>query len=90
MILQEQWRRPRVGQVVRLGDGRTATVVMVRSANMVLKLLSEAEAYVLSAHERARFGQNWRDVYYQAEVVFESGIMNTVSTSQVVEILEST
>lgn len=88
--LIDQWPRPRVGQVVKLHDGRRGTVVVVRKANAVLKAMGEGEALLLSANQRARFGQNWREVYYQADIIFQTGVLHTIDTSHVESIHEPT
>lgn len=85
--LIEQYPRPRVGQRVRLYDGRVATVVAVLKANAVLKMMTEVEAIALATAAQARFGQNWREVYYHADVMYLSGTVDMIDTSKVREVL---
>lgn len=87
--LQDEYPLPRVGQGVRLHSGQVATVVGVYKANMVLKMLSEAQAIALAANARARFGQHWRDVYYHADVMFPSGAMDVIDTTKVAAVLDA-
>jgi len=85
--LIEQYPCPRVGQRVKLHDGRVATVVTVLKANSVLKMMTEAEAIALATNAQSCFGQNWRDVYYHADVMYPSGAMDIIDTSKVREVL---
>lgn len=87
--LIDQHPRPKVGQSVKLRDGRTARVVTVYRANAVLKMMSEAQAIGLAAQAQARFGHLWRDVYYQADVMYPSGAMDTIDTSRVEEVFDT-
>jgi len=86
--LIEQYPRPKVGQGVRLHDGRTATVVNVFKANSVLKMMTEVEAIALATMAQARFGEHWRDVYYHADVMFPSGTMDVIDTSKVRDVFD--
>lgn len=85
----DQYPLPRVGQMVRLHSGQVATVVGVYKANMVLKMLAEAQAIALAANARARFGRHWRDIYYHVDVMFASGAMDVVDTSKVAEVIDA-
>lgn len=87
--LIEQYPLPRVGQSVRLHDGKVAKVVNVFKANAVLKMMTEVEAIALSTNAQARFGQNWRDVYYHLDVMFPSGAMDVMDTSKVREVFDT-
>ena len=87
--LTEQYPTPKVGQAVRLNDGKVATVVTVYRANAVLKMMSDAQAIGLATQAQARFGHLWRDVYYQADVMYPSGAMDTVDTSRVKEVFDA-
>jgi hypothetical protein len=88
--LIEQYPLPKVGQSVRLHSGRVAKVVTVFKANTVLKMMKESEAIGLATRAQARFGQNWRDVYYHADVMFPSGVMDVIDTAEVAEIFDPT
>ena len=87
--LEKQYPMPRIGQFVRLHDGRDAKVVSVRNANAVLKLMKEDQAIVLATNAQSRFGHLWRDVYYHADVMYSSGAMDVIDTSKVQEIFDS-
>lgn len=87
--LIDQYPLPRVGQSVRLYDGRTAKVINVFKANSVLKMMTEVEAIALATNAQARFGQNWREVYYHLDVMFASGVMDVVDTSKVREVFDT-
>lgn len=87
--LAEQFPRPKVGQSVKLYDGRTARVVNVFRANAVLKMMTEVEAIALSTMAQARFGEHWREVYYHADVMFQSGAMDVIDTSKVVDVFDT-
>lgn len=85
--LIEQYPSPRVGQRVMLHDGRVATVVTVLKANAVLKMMTEVEAIALATNAQARFGHEWRTVYYHIDVMYPSGAMDIIDTSKVREVL---
>lgn len=87
--LIEQYPLPRVGQSVKLHNGRTAKVVNVFKANAVLKMMTEVEAIALATNAQARFGQHWREVYYHLDVMFPSGVMDVVDTSKVLEVFDA-
>lgn len=87
--LIDQFPRPRVGQSVKLHDGRVAKVVNVFMANSVLKMMKESQAIGLATRAQARFGENWRDVYYQADVMYPSGAMDIIDTAEVAEVFDS-
>lgn len=87
--LIEQFPLPKVGQSVRLYDGKTAKVVNVYKANAVLKMMTEAQAIGLATNAQARFGVYWRDVYYQADVMYPSGAMDIIDTSEVKEVFDA-
>lgn len=87
--LRGQYPLPRIGQQVRLHSGAVATVVAVYQANTVLKMLTESQAIGLAANARARFGGQWREVYYHADIMFPSGAMDVVDTSKVKEVLDA-
>jgi hypothetical protein len=87
--LIEQYPLPKVGQSVRLHNGKTAKVVNVFKANAVLKMMTEVEAIALATNAQARFGQNWREVYYHLDIMFQSGVMDVVDTSKVREVFDT-
>ena len=87
--ITEQYPTPRVGQSVKLNDGSTATVVNVFKANAVLKMMTEVEAIALATQAQARFGHQWREFYYQADIMYPSGVMDVIDTSKVREVFET-
>lgn len=86
--LIEQYPRPKVGQHVKLHTGQMAVVLAVYKANAVLKMMSEIGAIALASRAQARFGHKWRDVYYQADVMYPSGTMDIIDTSKVESIFD--
>lgn len=80
--------RPRVGQVVVLRDGSTATVVAVRRANDVLRAMSNDAAFVFGAEAAATYGANWRAVYYQADAE-RNGMLVTLTAKDVVDVRDA-
>jgi hypothetical protein len=86
MDLVDQYPRPRVGQVVTLRTGRTATVTAVRKANDLLRSLKDGAALVFASQARSLFGERWREVYYEADVVFQGGAITTVMASEVLSV----
>jgi len=88
-FLTEQYPRPKVGQSVRMHNGRVGKVVTVYKADSVLKMMKESEAIGLATNAQARFGQNWRDVYYQADIMYPSGVMDVIDTAEVAEVFDT-
>lgn len=86
MDLVDQYPRPRVGQVARLRSGVTGTVTAVRRANDLLRCLKDSAALVMGSNARALFGERWRDVYYEADLVLPGGATMTVMASEVLSV----
>lgn len=70
-------------------NGRVGKVVTVYKADSVLKMMKESEAIGLATNAQARFGQNWRDVYYQADIMYPSGVMDVIDTAEVAEVFDT-
>ena len=87
--LTDSYPRPKVGQSVRLHDGRSGVVVTVMKANAVLKTMTEVQAIALATRAQSLFGQNWRDAYYQADIMYPSGAMDIIDTSKVKEVFDT-
>ena len=67
--LREMWPRPRVGQHVKLKNGKVAQIVTVRKARDVLNTKTEVEAMLMGPTCKAIFGSEWLDIYYEASVI---------------------
>lgn len=72
--LIKQWPRPRVGERVRLTNGKVGEVVIVRGANAVLKSMAEVEAMRFGPDTQASYGPHWMTIYYQADVIIDGAI----------------
>jgi hypothetical protein len=83
-----EWRRPRVGQRVKLRGGKVVEVVTVRTCNNILRLLTEDRAMVLGSKLRATYGHDWQKVYYEAEAMVK-GRPVVFRPNDVVEILDT-
>lgn len=83
-----EWDRPRVGQRVKLRSGKVVEVVAVRTCNNVLRLLTEYEAKMLGAQLRATYGNDWQDIYYEADAII-SGRPVSFVPNDVSELLDT-
>ena len=61
--------RPRVGQRVRLKNGRLVEILAVRRAREVLSTLQEHQAMMLGPKMQALYGRHWLEVYFEAEAI---------------------
>lgn len=68
-------QRPRVGQIVKLRDGRRGEVMAVRRARDVLAVLAEGPAMGFGLSCRSTYGMNWMDHYFQADVLIRGEIV---------------
>lgn len=91
MTTTEQWKRPRVGQHIKLRDGHEAEVIVVRGCNQVLKLLPEVKAMQLGARLQATYGKHWQTIYYEADVIVKlkkGKKMATATPNDIAELLD--
>jgi hypothetical protein len=89
--MDRMWPRPRVGQKVKLRNGKVAEVIQVRAARDVLKSLNEVQAILARSKMSASLGTHWLDIYYEADVTIRGTAMSikTISTMDVVEVMKS-
>lgn len=86
--LLTMWPRPRVGQSVKLRNGKVAEVLTVRKARDVLKGMTELAATLMGPKQQALYGKYWLEIYYEAEVAGPGGMgIAVVTPSQVESIL---
>ena len=86
-----EWKRPRVGQHIKLRDGKEAEVLVVRGCNQVLKLLPELKAMSLGSNLKATYGKNWQTIYFEADVIVKVKkvrLMKTVTPNDILELLD--
>lgn len=84
-----EWIAPRVGEKVKLRDGRTVEVTLVRRCNDVLRLLTEDKAKMLGAQLMATYGFEWQSIYYEANAFGPRNKALTFRPNDVVEILDT-
>ena len=72
--LLRQWPRPRVGERVRLHNGREFEVLAVRGALARLKLMDEPEAMRFGPDTQASYGPMWMKIYYQADIIVDGAL----------------
>lgn len=84
--LKESWPRPRIGQRIKLRNGRIGEVVSVRSARDILKMKTEVQALMMISSMKPSFGVFWAEVFYEADLYLR-GRMITITTREVDEIL---
>lgn len=83
------WPRPRIGQKVRLRNGRIGEVISVRTARDVLRTMTEDDALAMGPRTAALYGANWLEIYYEADVRPPNSMnMYTVRPNDVEAILD--
>lgn len=65
--LQKMYPKPRVGQVVKLRNGKMVEIITVRRARDVLKGMREVEAMMVGPRMQALYGRHWLEIYFEAE-----------------------
>lgn len=82
------WPRPRVGQRVKLHNGKVAEVLTLRKARDVLKGMTELDATLMGPKQQALYGKYWLEIYYEAEIMGPGAMgIAVVTPSQVESIL---
>lgn len=84
--LFKQWPRPRVGERVRLRNGKIAEVLSVRGAIAIIKTMTDMQALQFWPMIQATYGPKWKQVYYQADIMVD-GILRQIEPRDVEEVL---
>jgi hypothetical protein len=73
---------------VRLRNGKTVEVVMVRKCNDVLRSKDEVEAKMTGATLKATYGPRWQSIYYEADAFCDTKLLS-FQPNDVIEILDT-
>ena len=84
--LLKQWPRPRVGERVRLRNGKIADVLAVRGAMALIKMMTDAQPLQFWPMIQATYGTEWKKIYYQADIMID-GAFRQVEPRDVEEVL---
>lgn len=84
------WPRPRVGDHIRLKNGKVVEVITIQAARDVLKSKTEMEAELMGPQLRAIYGDWWIEVYYEAMVADLNGYNVGIVNPQDVSCIEDT
>lgn len=75
---------PRVGDIVRLKDGRSGVVAgVVRARDVLYEFNDEADAFQFGERMRARLGPDWMQKYFKVAVRIRPDVVEWVEWSEV-------
>lgn len=72
------WPHVRVGDRVRLKNGKAGVVITITKANDVLRGKTELEALIMGPRLQAIYGQQWQKIYFEGQIMTDENMVDLI------------